>query len=127
MEELKSIIAENLETLKAQTKEKEYKLKNDNRGDEALIEKIKANIVDVFLSVLDVSYQQAKQADGDEKYLIEKFNKFFEVIPQNWIESKKQADEKNDFETNYKEDAKIAMAKLIQKVFLSTVEEYNVR
>ncbi|MEX1377784.1 MAG: hypothetical protein AB1Z23_10005 [Eubacteriales bacterium] len=127
MEELKSIIAENLATLKAQTEEKECKLRDDNRDDEALIEKIKANIVDVFLSVLDVSYQQSRQAGGDEKDLIEKFNKFFEVIPENWFESKKQAEERGDFEIIYKEDAKIAMAKLIEKVFLSTVEEYNVR
>ena len=127
MEELKSIIAENLATLKTQTEEKEYRLRDDNRDDEALIEKIKANIVDVFLSVLNVSYQQSRQADGDEKDLIEKFNKFFEVIPENWIESKKQAEERGDFEIIYKEDAKIAMAKLIHKVFLSTVEEYNVR
>lgn len=117
METIKEKVYKMLNGIKAQCEQQESKLKEDERADEALIEKIRANIADIFLTVFNVSYRQTAAAKGDAAMLIDKFNEFFVKLPSPWKESLTEAKENDDFETIYKEEAKIAMAERIQREF----------
>lgn len=118
MEQLKNKAAEMLEILKKECDNKEHLYKADNREDEALFEKIKRNIAQIFLSMLGVSYKQTKSAGGNEEMLISKFSKFFDTIPATWKASLEDAKETDDYETVYVEETKIAMADRIKVEFL---------
>lgn len=117
MELIKEKVYKLLNEIKEQCEATENKLKADDRLDEALIEKIRGNIADIFLTVFEVSYKQTIAAGGDAQMLINKFSDFFAKIPATWNASLEDAREEDDFETIYKEEAKIAMAEHIQAEF----------
>lgn len=117
MELIKEKVYKLLNGIKEQCEVTESSLKADDRLDEALIEKIKGNIADIFLTVFEVSYKQTTAAGGDAQMLINKFSDFFVKIPATWKASLEDAKEEDDFETIYKEEAKIAMANHIQAEF----------
>lgn len=76
METIKEKVYKMLKGIKQQCEGREQLLKADNRADEALIEKINANIADIFMSGFDASYHQTKEANGDRDMLINKFSEF---------------------------------------------------
>jgi hypothetical protein len=117
MKVIKEKVHELIKNIKNECEAAEDKLKKDNRADEALIEKIRGNIADIFLTVFEVSYKQTEAAGGDTQMLINKFSDFFIKIPAPWRASLDDAKEEDDFETIYKEEAKLAMAERIQTEF----------
>ena len=126
MEELKVKVEEYINGLHADYQQKETELKKDDREDEALMEKIKGNIAEVFLTVFNSSYKQVVAQNGGRDELVEKFSKFFGIFIPTWTASLEDAEDEDDFETVYKEKAKISVAKKIQKQFEKFVGESNV-
>jgi len=117
MEDIKEKVHKLLNGIKEECALAEIKLNEDDRADEALIEKIRGNIAEIFMTVFEVSYKQTISAKGDAQMLINKFSDFFIKIPATWRASLEDAKEEDDFETIYKEEAKIAMATRIQTEF----------
>jgi len=130
MDEIKNKLLENLNAMEKQCKDKAKILKEEDRDDEAIIEKIKTNIIGVFIKVFNISYKQAINQRGDDSQkqskLIEIYSEWFNKIPANWNASLAEAEEHDDFETIYIEKEKLAMAEKIKEIFLKIVEESNV-
>jgi len=126
IESFKNTLADKLADIKKQYQEKEDALKKDSREDEAMFEKIKANIADIYLSVLDLSYEQVKASGGDLETLKERFVSFLDSIPQSWAASLEDANEEDDFETVYKEKAKLKAVEKIKNIFEKTAGGNNV-
>ncbi len=68
-------------------------LRTDDRTDEALFEKIKANVYDIFRTVLSVAVKTC----GDEEAVRSFFVRRTETIPSGWVESYEKAKRHGDF------------------------------
>ena len=68
-------------------------LNEDGRSDEAVFEKIKANIYDVFRTVLSVA---VKTGNGDPDAVKDFFSRRAEQIPAGWAVALEKAGEHND-------------------------------
>ena len=84
-------------------------LSADERGDEAVNEKVRANIYDVFRTVLSAA---VKAGRGDAKAVRSFFSERLEVIPAGWTASYEKAREHDD-----------AVKMQIEKIKLDAVEE----
>lgn len=94
-------------------------LSGDCREDEAVFEKIKANVYDIFKTMLDVG---AKISGGDEEKLKAFFISKTKTIPQNWFVSLENAQKHGDEEKAQTEIVKIEALEEIIAQFKSTAE-----
>lgn len=90
-------------------KQKEIELKEENFIDESNMEKIKLNVIDIFVKMFDVSYNKA-HGDYDELYSV--YMNFFQKIPASW-KDKAEKDKKFNMTKEY----------IIEKIKLDTMEE----
>lgn len=92
----------------------EQRLLSDERTDEAIFEKIRMNVFQIFHSVFSVAVKTC--GDDDEK-----IRQFFlskaEQIPQNWNTSLKKAEEHNDIEKAHIESIKLETICKIKATF----------
>lgn len=68
--------------------QREQALAADERHDEATFEKIRANVYDIFRTVLTVAVQQGQ---GDEAAVRTFFVQKLDAIPQNWESARRAA------------------------------------
>lgn len=98
-------------------KKKELELRQKNFIDESNMEKIKYNIIDIFVKMFNVSYNKVYGKNVideinsyNELYLT--YMNFFEKIPASW-KAKAEKDKKFDMDKEY----------IIEKIKLDTMEE----
>lgn len=96
------------------------KLQTDDRADEAAFEKIKANIYDIFRTILSVAVKTGK---GDAEAVRRFFILKIQQIPSNWAAAYKQAEEHDDAVKMQIEQIKLDTAGEIKKIFTAIWEE----
>ncbi len=98
----------------SECEEKRARLLSDDRADEADFEKIRANIFDVFRTVLTA----AQKACGED---LEEIRRFFlsrlQQIPSSWYNSLQKAQQYGDAEKIQIESIKIAASEEIESQF----------
>ena len=95
-------------------------LKADERGDEAVNEKVRANIFDVFRTVLSAA---EKAGRGDAKAVRSFFRDRLETIPSGWAVSYEKAREHDDAVRMQIEKIKLDAAAEIREYFDQVWEE----
>ncbi|MBR6766711.1 MAG: hypothetical protein IKM02_02040 [Clostridia bacterium] len=104
----------------ARCKEKEKALLSDGRSDEADFEKVRANIFDVFRTVLSAG---TKACSGD----LSRAKQFFEEktvqIPSNWETAYEKAKQHNDTARMHIEQIKLDAVREIRETFSMLGEE----
>lgn len=92
----------------------------DDRADEAVFEKIKANVYDIFSTILSVGMKTGK---GDLNVVKCFFLEKMEQIPANWRESYEKAKEQDDAEKMQIETIKLETMENIKEKFIQSLEE----
>lgn len=104
----------------AECTKSEKELIMDERRDEANFEKIKANVFDIFKTVLTV----AKKTCGDNAEAVQCFFlKKLETIPANWEAAYEKAQQHGDAEKMLIESIKLGAAQQIKAEFSKVWEE----
>lgn len=96
-------------------KDRQAALVSDDRTDEANFEKIRANVYDIFRTILSVAQ---KMADPKAFFL-----KKLEEIPANWVSAKKAALSHGDEAAAHIETIKLETKDAIRAEFLRIWEE----
>lgn len=85
-------------------------LEKDQRQDEANLYKARRNVFDIFHKMANASRKQGKNA-------LEAYRRHLMVIPQNWIEARKQAIQFGDNHRQAVEDMKLsALKEIVQQL-----------
>ncbi len=113
-------MASRLESRIAECEEKRNQLISDERADEANFEKIKANIYDIFKTVLCVA---KNNCDEDFSAVKDFFLKRLEQIPANWHASYEKALAHDDVEKLRIESVKLEVIEDIKAEFTKISEE----
>ena len=96
------------------------RLQTEGYTDEANFEKIKANVYDIFKTVLSAARKQY----GDEQTKIQDFfEQKLEQIPSNWRASYEKAKEFDDIETMHIESIKLDVVRDIKENILQIGRE----
>lgn len=103
------LLTDGLEKMLEETKLENKRLNAEDRFDEGLFQKIRMNVFEIFIKMVNV----AKRADDFEK----EFKGLLVKIPQNWYLSLEEAKTKDDFDTEKKELVKIEAKDEIEKLF----------
>ena len=105
--------------LKGKIEETEHKvafLVKDQRQDEANLFKARRNVFDIYRKMIAVSRKQGERA-------LEEYRKHLTVIPQNWIEARKEAVQFGDHHRQAVEDIKLSALKEIVQHLNDTMGE----
>lgn len=129
-EELKVEYLGELQELTNDLKEKSLKLAEEGSEDEAILEKIKVNVVDIFYKLFNVSYRKVYSSDEDsEQELLRKLSQeyfnFFYKIPEPWKEKMVKDKEFNMMEEYFKEEIKIKTSEQIKDIFIKHIDKYS--
>ncbi len=89
-------------------------LLEDDRGDEAVFEKISGNVYDIFRTVLSVA---EKSCAGEEAAMYPFFMKRVEQIPSSWHTSFLQAQAHGDADKMHIEQIKLAAVAEVKAMF----------
>lgn len=100
-------------------KENQEKLYLDERTDEANFEKIRANVYDIFRTILSVAVENGK---GDREAVKRFFMEKTEKIPANWIAAYDKANQHGDEEQMQIETIKLDTVQEIKQKFLAVWE-----
>lgn len=103
-------------------------LKADDRLDEAILFKVRANICDIFSKMLSATDKKVSALKiTDEEVQIWKFNEeylnWFEKIPESWKTSLAQAKKFNDAVTVKTEEVKLDTVDILREKFLEFAGE----
>ena len=91
----------------------------DDRGDEADFERIKANVFDIFRTILSVAFKSCKgDSDAIRKFFLIKT----EQIPTNWAASYVKAKQHDDVEKMQIESIKLDTLQGIKEMFVKIWE-----
>ena len=96
------------------------RLQNDNRGDEATFEKIKANVYDIFRTILSVAVDIGK---GDPAAVQRFFLQKAEQIPASWVAAYDKAKQHDDVIKMQIEQTKLDTISEIKAYFTQIMEE----
>lgn len=101
----------------------ELALKEQDRTDESILFKVRANICDIFYKMITTAGNKAAAANnvGEEeqyKLFCEEYLKMFEIIPQSWKARLEKAKQHNDTITVSMEEVKLETAMLLKERFL---------
>ncbi|EQB89470.1 hypothetical protein J2Z44_001944 [Clostridium punense] len=129
-EELKVEYLGELQELTNDLKEKSLKLAEEGSEDEAILEKIKVNVVDMFYKLFNVSYRKVYSSGEDsEQELLRKLSQeyfnFFYKIPEPWKEKMVKDKEFNMMEEYFKEEIKIKTSEQIKDIFIKHIDKYS--
>lgn len=92
----------------------------DDRADEAIFEKVKANVYDIFRTVLSVAVRTCK---GEEEAVRRFFVQRTEQIPSSWEVSYEKAKQHNDSVKMQIEQIKLDTIHEIKEYFIRVWEE----
>ena len=104
--------------IRENTSLKKEELFADSKFDESKFEKIRENVIDIYLKMINVTIKQSNQ-DFDE--FVKLYPEFFVKIPKNWKISLEEAKKTNDFENVFIEELKIETMEKIKRVFESSL------
>lgn len=104
----------------AQCERRGSELLADDRADEAMFEKVRANVYGIFRTVLDVA---VKSSGGDGESVRSFFVKRAEVIPSGWAASYEKAAEHGDTVKMQIERIKLDTIDEIKEYFAKVWEE----
>jgi hypothetical protein len=125
-EQLKKAYLGELECLLNEYKQNSIGLAENNSEDEAVLEKIKMNICDIFLKMFNVSYNKScRNLVGEEEEMDKlkvTYLDFFEKIPLSWKEKMEKDRAFNMMEEFYKEEIKLETADKLKRMFLEHYE-----
>lgn len=107
-----------LEDKKIESVKLQKELIEDERSDEANLEKVRYNIYDVFSQLL----QSAMKRNSDMEQMKKTYVNYFDTIPASWKVRLEKAKEHNDVETAYVEEIKLGIANELKTVFLEFCE-----
>lgn len=123
---LKEDYLREIKKMEDQHKKNARTLSEEDANDEAILENIKLNIIDIFVKMFNISFDKASKFNGEDKVKLEKlyegYLSFFDKIPANWYINMEKAKKFNKMEEYYKEEIKIEMAENMKKIF---IEYYN--
>lgn len=92
----------------------------DDRTDEATFEKVKANVYDIFRTILSVAIKNSKgDSDAVKIFFVEKI----EQIPSSWVDSCEKAKQHNDVVKMSVEQIKLDTISEIKEYFEKVWEE----
>ena len=100
--------------------QREQELLADDRADEAVFEKIRANVYDIFRTILSVAVKTCK---GEEEAVRRFFLQRAEQIPAGWAASYEKAKEHNDPVKMQIEQIKLNAIGEIKQAFADVWEE----
>lgn len=104
----------------AACKQRSRILIEDDRVDEGNIEKIRANVYDIFKTILSV----AEKTGGKDESAVKRFClQKAEQIPMNWEAAYEKAKRNGDMEKMHLESVKLDTIRKIKDMFLQTWEE----
>ena len=95
-------------------------LRAENRGDESVFERIRANVYGIFVSVLEAA---DKQYGADETAMRQFCLRKLEEIPAEWEAAAQKADAHHDERAAFLERLKLRAAGEIRKKVLAVSEE----
>ena len=120
MENQMQVFAKWLEEEIAACTQQQQFLTADDRKDEAVFEKIKSNVYDIFRTILSVAVKtQNGNADAVKHFFLTKA----EQIPANWAKAYQTAKEHGDVERMQLEQIKLETIEQIKAKFLAVWEE----
>lgn len=108
------------ETQLAQCRQREQALLSDNRQDEANFEKIRANIFDIFRTILSVG---EKSCEDRPEAMRDFFLKRLQQIPSGWRTAYEKASAHGDTVQMHIEEIKLQALKEIEETFHQIWEE----
>ena len=109
-----------LEVRIAACRERAGQLENDLRKDEAVFEKVRENVYDIFRTVLNVA---GKQHGDDEEAIRSFFASRLRQIPSSWRQSLETARQHGDTQKVWMEEIKLAVIDDITAAFEQTRRE----
>lgn len=98
------------------------RLQEEDRGDEANFEKIKANVYDIFKTIFLTAQ---KQYGDDQSKVQEFFLKKLEQIPSGWAASYEEARQHDDAGAMHIESVKLEVVRDIRENIFQTKEKEN--
>lgn len=127
MKSIEIIIKQYTEVLnekKEKCKQNSGDLTNDNRKDEADLEKIKLNIYDIFTTFIGVAQREIlkkQYADENAKYeaFCNEYIKTFDKIPENWRVKLEKAKENNAIIDIVIEETKLSVVSELKNIFIN--------
>jgi hypothetical protein len=115
---------------KEQYKTKINELKKLERQDEAILVKVKLNVVDIFSTLFNTSYKKviktSNKPDEIFKDLGEVYLDFFDKIPAPWREKYSKAKERDLVLDYVIEEIKINTAEEIKQSFVELYDKQNI-
>lgn len=119
---LKENYLNEIKVMKRDYRENAKRLTAEGAEDEAILESIKINIIDIFTTMFNISFNKVYSNIEDEKDQIKKFKeeyfKFFEKIPGSWHVKMVRDKENNMMEEYYKEKIKLEVADEMKNIFI---------
>lgn len=109
MEKLKLWLADRI----AACEQAEAAFKEDGRDDEAVLEKIGANIYGIFISVIDAGRKATANPEEHAAF----FERSLERIPSGWRIARDKAAERKDAVRLAQEEAKLAAIEAIEQAY----------
>lgn len=124
LENVKELLFDFIDKNIEKTNESVQKLNEEDKKDEANLEKVKLNVYDIFKTMYGASekkiYNPSNKSSDDKK--LEEFKlaylAFFDKIPANWIISLEKAKKHEDFEKIHIEEIKLAAMEEVRSNFL---------
>lgn len=125
---LKEDYLKEIKLIENKCREDSKSLMSEEKKDEAILENIKLNIIDIFCKMFDISFARTCKNTEDEntelKNLKEEYFKFFEKIPAPWRIKMAKDKEHNMMEEYYKEKIKLEMVDKMKEIFLKHFHEF---
>ncbi|GKX68562.1 hypothetical protein [Inconstantimicrobium mannanitabidum] len=127
-EELKKDYLDKLEELLNVYNGKSKELRKQGANDEAILETIKGNIVDIFSKVFNVSYNKSCKSNKAQKDKLNDLSMmylaFFDKISAPWKEKMAKDKEHDMMEEYYIEEIKLETAEKVKAIFLEYHDKY---
>ena len=123
MMQYKSNYVNYLSTLIEEYHKKEEELRLDDRKDESILYKVRANICDIFLKMVNASDKKIAgmkltSEEAQTKAFLEDYLTWFEKIPANWKSNLELAKKHDDILVVETEEVKLETANLLRSKLL---------
>lgn len=107
-------------------KDKAIKLRKQGAEDDAILENIKVNVIDIFSKMFDISYNKVCNGKDEDDIKLDNLYKtyleYFNKIPKSWIEKREKDKEHGMMKEYYIEQIKLETADMVKNLFL---DHYN--
>lgn len=123
---LKEAYVNEIQSLINNYKDKSVELRKQGAGDEAILENIKVNVIDIFSKMFQISYDKVCNGKDEDDIkldnLYETYLAYFDRIPRSWIEKREKDKEHGMMKEYYIEQIKLDTADMVKNLFL---DHYN--